>query len=104
MRERPGSLTILGRIHLEFALAGAVAPRCLLALGEQVPDCLLALPYLLLLLLERFRVQELAALAGFAAELVWGATEQVAGVSDWADGSREGCCELTMVYAVFGRV
>jgi hypothetical protein len=66
---RPGSLTILGRVHLEFALAGAVAPRCLLALGEQVTDCLLALPYLLLLLLERFRVQELAALAGFAAEL-----------------------------------
>ena len=66
---RPGSLTILGRVHLEFALAGAVAPWCLLALGEQVADCLLALPYLLLLLLERFRVQELAALAGFAAEL-----------------------------------
>ncbi len=62
-------LAVLGSIHLEFALAGSVAPRCLLALGEQVADCLLALPYLLLLLLERFRVQELAALAGFAAEL-----------------------------------
>jgi hypothetical protein len=35
---RSGSLTILGRVHLEFALAGAVAPRCLLALGEQVTD------------------------------------------------------------------
>lgn len=57
-----GRRGVLGSIHLEFALAGSVAPRCLLALGEQVADCLLALPYLLLLLLERFRVQELAAL------------------------------------------
>lgn len=97
-------LTVLGGIHLEFALAGAVAPRCLLALGEQVPDCLLALPYLLLLLLERFRVQELAAFAGFAAKLVSGATGQVAGVSEGADGSRKAYCELTMMHAGLERV
>lgn len=62
-------LTILRRIHSHLPLARSMSPGHLLALRQQILDRLLALPYLLLLLLERLLVEELAALAGLSAEL-----------------------------------
>lgn len=57
-------------VHAHLALSCAMSSRDLLALCEEVLDGLLALPDLLLLLLERLLVQELAALAGLTAKLV----------------------------------
>lgn len=57
-------------VHAHLALSCAMSSRDPLALCEEVLDGLLALPDLLLLLLERLLVQELAALAGLTAKLV----------------------------------
>lgn len=62
--------TVLGSVHAHLALACAMSARGLLALCEEVLYGLLALPDLLLLLLERLLVEELAALASLATELV----------------------------------